>query len=186
MCSARLAFSPSSRCTQRRCSVATRTQSRRKPSDHFARRAKAARRVGHGARCECGEMRAAALNAGSQPMTCQACKRTAGKQTPIDAHHVTGRANDPTTISIPTNDHVAELSERQRDWPELTLRNPDRDPLLRAAACVRGCFDTVVYLAQSLLLWTADLLEALSAHLTATRGRFYWRGTPLDAFAPVR
>ena len=104
----------------------------------------------------------------------------------MDNHHVAGRANDPTTVGVPTNDHVAELSEHQRDWPEHTLRNPDGDPFLKGAACVRGCFDTVVYLAKRLLLWIADLLEAASALLTQTSGRFYWRGTPLEAFAPTR
>ncbi len=104
----------------------------------------------------------------------------------MDHHHVAGRANDPTTIGVPTNDHVAELSERQRDWPEQTLRNPDGDPLLRAAACIRGCLETVVYLAQRLLLWIPKLLELTSAHLTHTNGRFYWRGTPLAAFERTR
>ena len=104
----------------------------------------------------------------------------------MDDHHVAGRANDPTTIGIPTNDHVAELSERQHDWPQRTLQNPDGDPLLRAAACIRGCVETVAYLAERLLRWIAALLELTSAHLTHTNGPFYWRGTPLAAFEPPR
>jgi len=104
----------------------------------------------------------------------------------MDAHHVAGRANDPTTVNVPANDHTAELTERQHDWPEQTLRNPDGDPLLRAAACLRGGYDTVVYLVKRVFLWIPRLLEAASEWLTRVLGRFYWHGTPLETFAPAR
>jgi hypothetical protein len=81
---------------------------------------------------------------------------------------------------------VAELTGRQHDWPEQTLQNPDGDPFLRGAACLRGVYDTVVYLAKRLFLWIPRLLEAASAWLTETLGRFYWLGTPLEAFTPAR
>lgn len=166
--------------------MARRRTSGTKPTDRFVRRSRARRRVGLRARCVCGERRPAALIAKSDPMICQRCKRVRDQKKTIDHHHVAGRTNDPTTIAVPTNDHVADLSERQRDWPELTLRNPDGDPFLRAAASVRGCFDTIVYLAERLLLWIPLMLETASAFLTQVLGRFYWRGTPLQAFASGR
>jgi hypothetical protein len=112
-------------------------------------------------------------------------RRRKGKST-IDRHHVAGRANDPTIIPIPTNDHLAVLSEHQRDWPAGTLANPDGDPLLRYAAGIRGFWDTVRYLAERFLLTAAHVLEIASRFLTDTLGRFWWRKTPLAAFAPTR
>jgi hypothetical protein len=165
----------------------TATKSRTaKPTDRHVRKAQAQRRVGVGAQCNCDECRPAALIGGSDPLTCQRCKRLAEGKSTIDDHHVAGRANDPATIAIPTNDHVAILSEQQRDWPEQTLRNPDRDPFLKGAACIRGVRDTIVYLVDRVLLWIAHMLEAASALLTKTRGRFYWRNTPLEPFALSR
>ena len=166
--------------------MARRPIRRRGPIDRARRRQAAQRRVGLGAQCVCGEWRAAALVADRTPIVCHACLRAAHGKVDIDAHHVAGRANDPTTIPIPTNDHVAILTERQRDWPEETARNPDGDPLLRAAACVRGFFDSLLYLAERLLLTTAMALESASAFLTENVGRFWWRGTPLEPFSPTR
>lgn len=157
-----------------------------KPTDRFARRAHARRRVGIGARCRCGERRAATLVTKSNPKICQKCQRAAQQKSTLDDHHVAGESNDPTTVKIPTNDHVAELTDRQRDWPEQTLRNPDRDPLLKGAACIRGVRDTIVYLVDGVILWIAHMLEAASAWLTDTLGRRYWYLTPLEAFAPGR
>jgi hypothetical protein len=84
---------------------------------------------------------------------------------------------------MPTNDHVAILTERQREWPDETLRNPDRDPLLKWAACIRGFADTISYLVEQLLLGAACALEVASKYFTESRGRFWWRGTPLEVLA---
>jgi hypothetical protein len=43
--------------------------------------------------------------------------------------------------------------------------------------------DTAFYLAERLLLSGAELLETLSQFLTDTLGRFWWRSTPVSAFA---
>lgn len=60
----------------------------------------------------------------------------------MDDHHVFGKANDPTTIvTVPANDHRAELSVAQQDWPKKTPENPDGSPLLAAAARIRGFVD---------------------------------------------
>jgi hypothetical protein len=85
-------------------------------------------------------------------------------------------------VPAPVNDHRTELSDAQFDWSVATLENPDRDPLLRGAACIRGFVDTFIYAAQELLLWIADLLQTLSAHFVEQFGRKWWRTTPLNAF----
>ncbi len=100
----------------------------------------------------------------------------------MDNHHVVGETNDPTTVPIPTNDHVAVLSEDQHDWPRQTRENPDGDPALRAAACLRGVLRTVQYLVDAAVLWIVQFFEALSAFRVKTIGRFWWRGTPLESF----
>ena len=102
----------------------------------------------------------------------------------MDDHHPFGSANDPTTIRVPVNDHRAELNVAQQDWPKETLRNPDGSPLLRAAACIRGFVDTILYLIREGLLWVAEMLEKLDAFLAETIGPKWWTGTPLAEFAP--
>jgi len=103
-----------------------------------------------------------------------------------DNHHVAGKANDSTTVPIPANDHLARLSPDQMDWPKKTLENPDYSPLLRAAACIRGFVDTVVYLIEKLVLWIAEMLEKLDAYLEVKLGRKWWLNTDLKQFAPKR
>jgi hypothetical protein len=51
---------------------------------------------------------------GSTPVICVECDRTRKGRTGTDQHHFAGRANDPTTIPVPANDHVAELSKPTR------------------------------------------------------------------------
>jgi hypothetical protein len=104
----------------------------------------------------------------------------------LDKHHPAGRANDSTTVEIPTNDHIAVLSEDQHDWPIQTLENPDGDPALRAAACIRGVRSTVHYLVDTAVSWIVFFLETLSAFLVKANGRYWWRDTPLESFAPAR
>ena len=101
----------------------------------------------------------------------------------MDEHHPAGRANHPLTVPVPVNHH-RELTEAQYGWPVTTLENPHGDPLLRAAACIRGFVDTVVYQIQEMLLWIAEFLEKLSGHLAGTRGPQWWRHTELAEYAP--
>ena len=100
----------------------------------------------------------------------------------MDFHHIAGRANSPITTSISVNDHRAELSEAQHDWPTATRENRDRCPLLRAAACIRGFIDTVVYYTREFLLWVAEMLEALSRWLAEEFGPRWWRKTEFEQF----
>src|SRR5215467_11072908 len=138
----------------------------RDPGDAHRRKVVAARRVGIGARCSCGEDRPGALIAGSNPTICAACQRAMKERGTMDDHHFAGRANNPATVSIPVNDHRAILSIAQMEWPKSTLRNTEGSPLLAGAACVRGFIDTVVYLIEKGLPRLAEMLEKLDGILT--------------------
>jgi hypothetical protein len=117
-------------------------------------------------------------------MNCFACQRKQRGHTIFDLHHPAGEANSPGRTPIWVNDHVAELSVLQRDWPKETRENPDRSPLLAAAGRTRGYTETNAYLADKLLRQNAEMLEALDAHLVERLGPKWWIGTPLEKFAP--
>jgi hypothetical protein len=148
------------------------------------RRNAAARRVGTNARCACGEARPEALIAGSNPMICAECQRNQRGQATQDDHHFAGKSNSSVTIPIPVNDHRADLSVAQMDWSKRTRENPDRSPLLAAAACIRGFIDTVVYLIEKGLSWIAEMLEKADEFLTDKLGARWWVGTPVEGFQP--
>lgn len=99
-----------------------------------------------------------------------------------DEHHPAGAANNPMTIPMPVNDHRAELSVAQSDWPKRTLENHNGSPLLAAAGCIRGYADTDFYLIEKLLLRRAEMLEALDAFLAQELGPEWWVGTELERF----
>lgn len=147
------------------------------PSDPVAsakRKSIAQRRIGIGNQCACGENRPAALIAGSDPMICEECRRHKKGHSRFDQHHVAGRANHALTIPVPANDHIAVLSERQYCWPKVTRENADKSPLLAGAGCIRGLFDSLVYLLEKLLLWIPPFLENLDAFLTEHLGKRWW------------
>ena len=156
----------------------------RDPAAAHGRKVRAARRVGLNSQCACGEKRPEALIAGSNPIMCAACKRIKEGETALDNHHIAGKANSPITIPVPVNDHRAELSEAQLDWPKETRENPDGSPLLAGAARIRGFVDTIIHLIKNLLLWGAEMLETLDRFLAERLGPNWWRGTPLEQFAP--
>lgn len=157
----------------------------RDPFSVRQREAIAQRCVGFGASCtRCGEARPRALIRGSDPMICYNCGRVERGMTVFDLHHPSGEANSQVKIPIWTNDHVAELSVLQKDWPTKTLENPDLSPLRAAAGRTRGCQETTVYLVNTMLQPNAELLEALDEYLEEKFGRQWWIGTPLEKFAP--
>jgi hypothetical protein len=150
--------------------------SHKPPSKDFARENVQSRRLGKRQKCTiCGEDRPAALIAGSVPRICAECKRRAEGKSQFDHHHVAGQNNHSGTISIPVNDHVGRLSLDQYEWPRKTLRNPDRSPLLIAAACIRGAINVIEYCVDVFLRGVAALLELLDEALTAIHGRFWWK-----------
>jgi hypothetical protein len=117
-------------------------------------------------------------------MICAVCQREKLGWYPLDDHHPAGQANDPTTIPIPVNDHRAELSREQYDWPQETWENPSGSPVLAGAACMRGYCETDTYLVASLLIPRAEMLEALDAFLIRRLGPRWWIGTEMEHFAP--
>src|ERR1700741_5081556 len=94
---------------------------KRDPIASHKRKVIATLRVGTGARCDCGESRPEALIAGRDPIICAECDRATWGKSKSDEHHPAGDANDPTTIPVRVNDHRAELSVAQGDWPRATL-----------------------------------------------------------------
>ncbi len=159
---------------------------RRDPSGAYRRKVVAARRVGVGARCACGEDRPEALITGSNPTICAACQRATKGRSTIDQHHFAGSANNPGTIPIPINDHRAILSVAQAEWPKSTLSNTEGSPLLAGAACLRGCIDTILYLIEKGLPWLADMLEKLDEALVNKLGPKWWANTAITQFSPKR
>jgi hypothetical protein len=158
---------------------------KRDPIRARQRAAAAARRMATRAKCHiCGESRPLALIRGSNPLICAECQRKEQAKSPMDRHHVAGKNNHPGTVEIPANDHRAQLSQDQYDWPKQTLENPDGSPLRRAAAFVRGAIDMIFHIVDKYLPVVADLLEKLDDYLMEKWGRKYWVGTPLAAFAP--
>ena len=158
----------------------------RDPSGAHRRNVMAARRVGVGARCSCGESRPQALISGSNPTVCAACQRAAKGRTLVDQHHFAGKANNRATIPIPVNDHRAVLSVAQAEWPKSTLENPEGSPLLAAAACLRGWIDTILYLIEKGLLWISDMLEKLDQLQVNKLGPRWWVNTEIEQYAPTR
>jgi hypothetical protein len=134
----------------------------RDPIRTHQRRTLAARRFGENAQCACGEARPEALISGRRLILCVQCQRKNKGQNIMDKHHVAGRANSPTTIAVPANNHRAILSVDQQDWPKETLENPDGLDLLKAAASIRGFIDTHDYLINQLLRPLPELLEKLA------------------------
>jgi len=159
----------------------------RDPIRAYQRKATALRRIGENKKCEtCGETRPEALITGSEPIICAKCERKKRGRSTLDAHHVAGESNSAATISIPVNDHRARLSPDQYDWPKETLENPNRSPLLAAAACIRGFLDMLAYLAEKFLSWIPEMLETLDATLVKLHGPKWWRKTDLQKFSPKR
>jgi hypothetical protein len=158
----------------------------RDPSGAHRRKVIAARRVGIGARCACGEDRPEALIAGSNPTICAACQRGSKGRTTTDEHYFAGRANNPATIPISVNDHRAVLSVAQAEWPKSTLTNTEGSPLLAGAACLRGFIDPILYLIERGLLWLADMLEKLDQLLIRKLGPRWWVKTEIEEFAPKK
>lgn len=157
----------------------------RDPEAACVRKATAARRVGVNAKCACGESRPEALIRKRKPTICHECKRKEEGKTIVDNHHVFGEANSPTTLPTPVNDHRAQLSVDQYDWPKKTLENPQRSPILAAAGSIRGFIDYIHYLIEKGLAWVVEMLEAADALLADVLGPKWWVGTTLEKFAPA-
>jgi hypothetical protein len=120
------------------------------------------------------------------PIICFECQKRQLGQLTLEDHHPAFEVNSAAKVPIPANDHRAELSSAQYDWPKNTRENPDGSPLLSASGCLRGYADTNNYLVRSLLLINPEFLELLDSFLTKKLGRRWWRNTELAKFAPKR
>ena len=117
------------------------------PIRMIQRRNTAARSKGVNAKCHrCGQARPEPLIPESDPPVCAECQRKELGHSVNDKHHCFGQNNSPVTISIPANDHRAELSVAQYEWPKNTRENPHGSPFLAAAGCIRGFIDTALLL----------------------------------------
>jgi hypothetical protein len=141
------------------------------PIKKYARKKTAERRVGANAKCACGEHRPEAL---IKKIICAECDRKAQGKSTDDDHHVGGQNNSPITVSVPVNDHRAELSTEQYEWPKRTVDNPERSPLIAAAGCIRGFVDFIYYLVKKLVGWIPRFLEALDESLVKLFGSQWW------------
>jgi hypothetical protein len=157
---------------------------KRDPEAAYVRDAVAQRRVGVNAKCACGETRPHALVPNRKPTICYHCERKQRGRTTADNHHFASEANSSVTIPVWVNDHRAELSVMQYDWPKQTRENPNGSPLISAAACIRGFIDTILYLIEMGLRWIADMLETADAYLASKLGPQWWDKTELEKFAP--
>lgn len=88
----------------------------------------------------CDETHPAALTGVYPDIICYECLRVNDGKSPVEAHHIVGRHNDPATVKVDGNDHRI-LSDMQGIWPKETLRNPYDSPLLKIAAVVRSIRD---------------------------------------------
>lgn len=122
------------------------------------RRAKRRRGLPPGA-CPCGESDPIALRERDGAAICGHGLAVAQGRSPIEQHHPLGRANDRATVTVDVNEHD-RLSDRQRDWPTDTLRNPRHSQHRRRAAMLRAVVDTHRVL-EPLLVDEAERLEAL-------------------------
>jgi hypothetical protein len=152
----------------------------------FSRVEAASRGLGENKQCECGESRPEALIRGTNPTVCAACAASRRGHTTYEKHHPAGRANNPATIPVPINDHRADLSESQRDWPRNTLENPEQSTLLAAAAQLRGYIDTNDYLIRKLVIPSLEMLETFDKSLQKQFEPERRRGKKLRQFKPKR
>lgn len=113
----------------------------------LARELRAQRRrasLGPNPRCRrCGEDRIMLLHRHGASVLCYTCISWACGRSGYEQHHIFGRHNDPSTMPVPANLHRL-LSERQREWPQETLRNPEAKSHLVLAAGFRAMVDECV------------------------------------------
>jgi hypothetical protein len=156
------------------------------PIKAATRRSKVERRLGEAKSCtQCGESKAEALVARSRPRLCQECYSARRGVKKTEAHHVAGKANSPVTIEVPANVHRGVLSVSQYEWPPMTLRNPDGNPILRMAGAVRGAKDVITDLVAGFLDACAHGLELLADVIREKLGDAWWVGTPIADWCPT-
>lgn len=155
----------------------------RNPVSTAKRRALAARRIGVGQACACGESDPLALVEGTSPIVCAKCQRLQGGKNPLDRHHIAGKNNHPATVSVPVNDHRKILSAAQYEWPKHMLQNPENSPVMAFAARIRGAVETIKYILDTVVSGIADLLYLLDGYLAQKLGPKWWLKSPIATMA---
>jgi hypothetical protein len=128
-----------------------------------ARAARRTRRLGPHPACACGWADPVALQRDGETITCYECACARDGRVTVEAHHVWGKANDPTTVGIPGNIHRL-LSEAQREWPEQIRYNAARDPLLwiaGGALSQHDCLALTLRFLPAIVRWLISLVDAL-------------------------
>ena len=98
-------------------------------------------RLGAGAKCQkCGEADVRCLRQIMDEIWCDECRLALQGKPRYEWHHSAGKHNDRYAFPMRANEH-AIMSDFQADWPEETLRNPNKDPLLWLAAWRRANHD---------------------------------------------
>ncbi len=151
---------------------------KRSPIEQRTRQARRKRTLGKDARCtQCNENDHRVLVVGSNPLLCYECSARADGRPTTEWHHLAGRANSSACVLIPANTH-RRLSDKQKDWPMQTLRNPLQSPLASAAAAIHGVLEW-------LLEWIPPLLMFLDELLTNHMGAQYWESFPTQFRQPA-
>jgi hypothetical protein len=136
------------------------------------------RRMGEDAHCsQCGYPDADALQRQGHTCLCYECARLGEGQSPIEGHHVLGKANSEETVPMPGNIH-RWLSERQRDWPEELRHNVWHDPLLTIAGALRAITHFAAWIMRHGER-LSDWLIQLRAWLVAQYGTRWWEAAGL-------
>jgi hypothetical protein len=144
--------------------------------DRDERREQRLRQLGtRSPRCRgCPETDTFALSGVHPDIVCYECLAIEQGRSPIEGHHVSGRANDPDdVIDLPGNDH-RPVSAAQLRWPAETLRNPDGSPALRAAAAIRGWLEVLALIMDRTVGWVPRFLEWLDGALRTAIGPAWW------------
>lgn len=123
----------------------------------------------------CSETNPFALLGYHPDVRCYAHDTLSNGRWPYESHHVAGRHNSDAAADVPINDHRI-LSEMQtRTWPFDTLVNPDRSPLLVAAAAIRGWVDVMRVIIDRAVAWIPVFLEWVDEQLVTMFGPQWWR-----------
>lgn len=122
---------------------------------------------------DCDERDPFALTGAAPDILCYEHRAKAEGRSWLEGQHVPGRHNDEQTDLIPGNDHRA-WDAMKRSWPEETLHNPNKSPLIRASAHLRGFLDLLWQLVVRILGWIPGLLEQLDAWLIERLGASWW------------
>jgi hypothetical protein len=144
------------------------------PIGNDVRRRRRRTRVGPNAACAmCGERDVRSLTRRGKKVLCYECAAKEDRRSPDEDHHVAGRHNSDFTVKMPGNPHQI-LNTYQQGWPRETLMNPDKSPLLKAAALLRGFLDILRLIIERILGWVPEFLETLDAWLRQTLGSRWW------------